>query len=221
MPHTQMNWTPPPLPDYMKEEPNSLSRTSSDWSPPPLPAYMREDEITTHSNFSILERLNYFWQLCLHIPQKNTHNFAIQIQGDNNFIKNTQKALRLIKTQSAKDYQMVEQYIGCIKQYEKSGMAAFWETPTFLVGDKTSNSTTHWYASCIVHDAYHSKLFHDALKKFGHVKKEVWTGKKAEMDCLDAQESFLKTSKAPKRHLKSIEKARTYDYWSDYKSRNW
>ena len=220
MSYTESQWVPPPLPEHMKEETNQRSHHGSVWSPPPLPKHMK-DEDRNQNAFSFLRKLCVFEWLCASVPQKALGDFNIQIQGDDKFIRNTQKALQLIKQHSPAHYEMVEQHIGRIQQHEKSGMAAFWDTPTFLVGRKTSNSSTHWYASCIVHDAHHSKLFHDTLQKFGYVPKEAWTGKTAEMACLDIQESFLKTSKAPKRHLSSIDKARTYDYWSDYKARNW
>ncbi len=67
----------------------------------------------------------------------------------------------------------------------------------FIVGEKSVEVPTRIYASSIVHDAYHSKLYNDALHN-GSSKAEaleVSTGREAELACVKVQgESLAKTT---------------------------
>ena len=86
------------------------------------------------------------------------------IDGDTAFTKKTKKALAIIK-KSPEKYGIVLRYVKAIKQsdqIEHSGMHC--PNMTFLVKMNTYSSSKYWYASSIVHDAYHSKLYHDYLK---------------------------------------------------------
>ncbi|MDR1914887.1 MAG: copper amine oxidase N-terminal domain-containing protein, partial [Clostridiales bacterium] len=114
----------------------------------------------------------------------------IKIEGDAVFTKNTQDALDLIEEKSIASYKMVTKYIGIIRQSSYSGMAANYSPPTYLVGE-TANSETVWYASTIVHDSYHSKLYHDYLAQHGNVPDDIWMGATAEGQCLEIQIAFL------------------------------
>ena len=137
----------------------------------------------------------------------------ITIEGDAAFIKNTQNALEYIWKRCPDTYQMVATYISIIKQGAQSGMWAFLDSPTFVVGKATSDSATAWYASAIVHDAYHSKQYHDYKQAHGYVPAEVWTGYDAEMECLDAQIAFLKEAGAAKHHVDYAETLKFVNWW--------
>ena len=153
---------------------------------------------------------------------KRRELLPILIFGSDEFVEKTEDALFLIKEKSPRSYELVTNYVSIIQSAEKSGMRAFNNPPIFQVGSKTAQSDLRWYASSIVHDAYHSKLYNDYRKKFNRkVPSEIWKGRNAENSCLSAQEVFLKDIGAPERWMKHIQNGRTRDYFSDYKNRNW
>ena len=143
---------------------------------------------------------------------------AIEIVGDAQFVINTKNALALIK-QSPKNYEIVTQYIGRIKQAPSSGMAAYLNPPTFNVGNPTSTYSTTWYATCIVHDAYHSKLYNDYLATHQSVPYTVWGNYTAEMKCLEVQISFQREIGAPQSELNHSISMRGSNWWD--KPRTW
>ena len=154
---------------------------------------------------------------------RRTKEQPIKIIGDDRFIKKTETALSLIKEKSPTSYAIVTNYISIIQLTKKSGMDAKAEFPTFNVGLTTSKYPLSWYASAIVHDSYHTKLYHDYRKdhKGKKVPDEIWTGRNAENECLTVQEAFLKEINAPEYQIKCVQRNRHIDYFSDMKSRNW
>ncbi|MCL2116303.1 MAG: InlB B-repeat-containing protein [Methanobrevibacter sp.] len=136
----------------------------------------------------------------------------IEIVGDATFMVNTRKALDVIK-QSPKDYELVTSYIDRIKQSTSSGMAAYENPPTFYVGDSTSTYSTTWYATCIVHDAYHSKLYHDYLATHKTVPYNVWGNYTAEMKCVEVQISFQSVIRAPQHEIDHSISMRGQNWW--------
>ena len=157
-------------------------------------------------------------------PKENrrTKEQPIKIIGDDEFIKKTEEALALIREKAPKFYVSVTNYIGIIKAYEKTGMAAYLDPPTSKIGLKTAEANLTWYASMIVHETNHSKQYNDYRKNVNKkVPNEIWTGRAAEDACLDVQEAFLKEINAPERFIKAVQRARHIDYFSDAKSRDW
>jgi len=122
------------------------------------------------------------------------------ITGDANFTKKTQKAMDLIK-KSQFGYELATSYIAVIEQSTYSGMRAYDNPPTYQVGEATYNASTTWYASTIIHDAFHSKLYFDSLEEYGYVNSDMWTGQIPEMMCLSAQIDFLKEIGAPRNEI--------------------
>ena len=148
--------------------------------------------------------------------------FPVLIFGTDEFVEKTEDALALIKEKSPRSYELVTNYVSIIKLAEKSGMRAYNNPPMYEVGERTARSNLSWYASTIVHDANHSKQYNDYRRKFNrNVPSEVWTGRKAENECLDAQEAFMRDINAPESRIKHLQKMREVDYFSDYKNRNW
>ena len=141
---------------------------------------------------------------------------AIIIEGDATFKINTQAALDFIRNYDLETFKMVARYIGVIRQGSSSGMWAWLDPPTFVVGRATSDSSTIWYAGTIVHDAVHSKQYHQHLAIYGHVPYEVWTGMDAEMEALDIQISFLRRVGAPESYISWLESLIGVSWWDDY-----
>ena len=153
-----------------------------------------------------------------------TNDQPIKIIGDDDFIKKTEDALSKIKEKSPMSYAIVTNHISIIRSVEKrSGIDAKAKYPTFYVGLTTSNSPLNWYASTIVHDAYHVKLYRDYTKehKGEPVPPEVYSGRKAEDACLSAQENFLREIKASVRYIQQMRDMRKIDYFSTHIDRIW
>ncbi|MCL2773492.1 MAG: hypothetical protein FWD71_09095 [Oscillospiraceae bacterium] len=134
------------------------------------------------------------------------------IEGDSLFIAYTEATLVVIE-RSPDKYDVVSKYVGKIKQGERSGMAAYENPPTFYVGEPTYSSQTEWYASAVVHDSYHSKLYHDYLANHGWVPQDIWCGEKAEYACLEYQISFLEEINADEYLINHAKSCRTSRWW--------
>lgn len=146
----------------------------------------------------------------------------VLIDGDMKFIEKTDAALSLIKEKSPEHYKLVKGYISIIRKGKKTGMWAQETPPFYEVAPMTSDGTLSWYASTIVHDAYHSKLFHDYLDEFGTFPPDdVWTGRKAENSCLEVQESFLRKIQAPAGEIQHVQRMKNVDYYTNYNQRDW
>ena len=138
----------------------------------------------------------------------------ISIEGNAQFVRNTQAALDIVR-QSPSDYEMVLRYIGVISQGDASGMWAWLEPPTFVVGHATYTASATWYAGGIVHDAIHSKQYHQHFAIYGYVPHEVWTGLVAETEALNIQIYFMIRIGAPEREIQWLEYLRdtAYEWW--------
>jgi hypothetical protein len=79
-------------------------------------------------------------------------------------------------------------------------MYAYYNPPTFqmsakeaLLNESNKDYALQWCASAIVHDAYHSKKFHDYQEAHGHSPShayppiDVWTGVAVERECIAFQ----------------------------------
>jgi len=130
---------------------------------------------------------------------------SISIVGDSTFTNNTQRALNLIRAGAPQTYAMVLRYVGVIQQGTSSGMWAWLAPPTFVVGHATYTASATWYASAIVHDAIHSKQYHQHFEIHGYVPHEVWTGLDAEMEALAIQREFLVQINAPAHEISHID----------------
>ena len=98
--------------------------------------------------------------------------------------------------------------------------------PTFVVGKRTWSHSALWFAGAIAHDAYHSKLYHDAKAATGRPPADSWTGTEAERKCLAFQIEVLKALGAEDKtiaYLEELEKNPAYQghnkgwrSWWDY-----
>jgi len=146
-----------------------------------------------------------------------SEKFPIHVKGDDEFIKKTEEALCLIKDQAPKSYSMLTNYHFRIQRRKQSGITVESTPPVFYVGNPTFNGALHWYASCIVHDAYHLKLYKDYRKKYGkNVPVTVFTGREPENMCLSAQQVFYSEIKAPgsAERIKYLERMKSVEYYT-------
>ncbi len=151
------------------------------------------------------------------------HEFIIS--GDSICVSQTEKALNLLKREVPNHFGIANQYIGEIRCVESgSGMAAWSKPPVFLAGKKTVEAGTIWYAGTIIHDACHSKQYHDylAMNSVSSTPGEVYSGREAETQCLAAQLDAIRGIGAPPHMLDYVREVIESEYWGvPYDERYW
>ena len=156
---------------------------------------------------------------------------AIEVRGGSEFVLRTQEALALLRPTSR--FAEVRSNLGLIRQGKRSGMKAWAEKPTFVVGKRTWRHSALWYAGAIAHDAYHARLYADAKRANSDQEREApaWTGIEAERKCLAFQRQILLELKADDETIAYLDECRknpTYQghnygwkSWLDYLKRRW
>lgn len=131
----------------------------------------------------------------------------IEIIGSPQYVSQITKALKLLKEKVPRKFATVRKYIGRIEDYLPSGMAPWESPPTFYFSKKAAFPSVTWCASCIVHDAHHSKLYLDYQKKY---KKKppfsIYYGKKIELECFKHQILASKQIGAHDSEIRHLEK---------------
>ncbi|MCK4734408.1 MAG: hypothetical protein KAT65_18275 [Methanophagales archaeon] len=148
----------------------------------------------------------------------------ITIEGDDDFQQKTKAALSLIEEKDPDAYELIRKYIGTIAPGNASGMKAYDNPPKYVVGERTYNSDTIWYAGTIAHDAYHSKLYDDYKMKNPdkNVPYDVWTGRDAEAQCINFQYNTLKKIGASNYTLNYVKNVIDSNFWEiPYDERDW
>ncbi len=152
-------------------------------------------------------------------------NISMIIIGNEKCRQDTEAALELIRDKAPKHFEVVSEYIKIIECVPKgSGMRAWEVMPRFMVGDVVREAGTLEFAGDVVHDANHSRLYHQYLDKNPGmtVPLDVWTGKGAEATCLAAQADALGDMGAPKSTIDRIDNEIKKDYWKiPYVERYW
>lgn len=149
----------------------------------------------------------------------------IKITGDSTCITKTNQALTLLKNKAIVHYNIIIKFVGTIQCVNSgSGMYAWENPPRYVVGKATVNAGTIWYAGTLVHDACHSKEYHDYLLTHpgSTVPSNVYTGKSAEALCLNAQYDALVKIGATKSTLDYVKNIINSNYWNvPYSGRWW
>lgn len=144
------------------------------------------------------------------------------ISGDEAFVQHTESALSVIEAASPELYTQVYIYIDSIEAVSAgSGMDVY--TETFKVGEQTAyapgwpaDDQVKWYASTIVHDSCHSRLY-DTGEEPG--------GRDAELECLMDQLAALQAMGHPAFEgyvtglIEGVDDPGN-DYWND-PNRHW
>ena len=145
-----------------------------------------------------------FPQCALSADQAVSHDIAIR--GDAEFQRRVGEALKLLRNKVPKVYADIARYIGAIEQSDRSGMRAWEKPPVFQMSSKTLSHSKTWAASCIAHESYHSKLYHDYLSRHGSsVPDNVWADKEAELKCVKFQIGVAKKLNAPRREISYLQ----------------
>lgn len=152
---------------------------------------------------------------------------AIQVVGSEELQAKTRAALDLVRR--TRHAETVRRFVAIIREAPRSGMRAYDPEPTYEVGSATWRAAPTWYASTIVHDADHSRLYHEAAARGkGDVPLLAWTGADAERTCLRSQAEALEDLDADTStlaYVRGMIEAPTYQgdssSDSDYRRRNW
>jgi len=152
--------------------------------------------------------------------------YEIDVIGDVNCKSKNYQALDLLKNKAEIFYNMVTHNLGVIECIEKgSGVNVFGDPPRFSVGKLTLNREPIMYASTIVHDACHSKLYSDYLKNnptTEYVPRHIYGEKTGEEKCLIVQRNALVMLDYPYDTSNFVQGALATKYWEiPYKDRYW
>ena len=120
----------------------------------------------------------------------------IIIKGNKKFIETTKEALNLLKEKDYLSYKVIIKNIEVIHQSEKTNFNPFLNKQVAFISTKSSKVDITWYASQILHESYHGKLYNDAIEEEKN-PIEAYQGYEAEMYCLTKQIECLKKLEAP------------------------
>ena len=138
-------------------------------------------------------------------PAVPAFSTPITIKGDDACKADTLNALKAIANSAPGHYSVVTSYISVIECVGAgSAMYAYESPPRYAVGDSTRTAGIIWYASTIVHDANHSRLYHEG---------KAWTGGDAENICLDAQANSLALLGAGQSTIDYVNGMKGDPYW--------
>lgn len=115
-----------------------------------------------------------------------------EIKGPPDFIENTENALKVILEFSDEYYQSVASNIKIIKPGRRSQINVY--TKAVSISSHDIEAPPAWYAAILVHEAMHGKLYKDARwrNKIPFLGRGTpWSGRQAEIECLDRQADAL------------------------------
>lgn len=152
-------------------------------------------------------RPNMFIQGEINAPYSEVYKSPvgqIEIIGNDNFVEQTRAALDLLQLKAPDYFKMVVDNMGVILRVKFGSSMNPWDNPPrFFASDKLFHAGTAWYAGSIVHDANHSKQWHDYIKKHPgqNVPNSVFSGEKAELECIALQAKALAEVGAPQNQI--------------------
>lgn len=127
----------------------------------------------------------------------------IQIIGDANFVRRSEVALQIIRSQTPDVYEWVVHYVGILRQYTTSGMWYDLDPPEFRISSDSYLSSTMWLAGIIVHDARHSMQAYRVPGTFNNPHSQAWAN--AEYEANLYQIDFFNRIGAPARYIAHLE----------------
>lgn len=142
---------------------------------------------------------------CSSVPT-SSRVLGIRTVGSPAFLRQTAQALLVLKSEDPGSFATVAEYIAVIRESERSGMNVHSKLPTYEVSRITAFYSVSWYASTIVHDAVHAKLYFDHLRENGPpVPADRWTGTNIEKQAIAEQLKTLRAIRAPVHEISYAE----------------
>jgi len=145
---------------------------------------------------------------------------GIEVIGNARYIQQVRRSLMRLKKKDPASFKLILKYIGRIEWSERSGMAPWQSPPTFYLADLTAFPSVTWCASCILHDAHHSKLYLDYLRRNKKTPgRRIYSGRLVELFCIRKQLISAKrigASASEIAHLKRLDGKHIFirkQYW--------
>lgn len=127
----------------------------------------------------------------------------MEIIGDKEFIRNTKKALKLIKEMDPEEYEFVLSRIYKIQKNNISFLYPY-ASVAYFVGNEISKSSVYLYASCLLREAYHAYLVSLNYKKNKCGEFCCYDGKEAMTETYQFQLEMLNKMSAPKEVINYV-----------------
>lgn len=154
-----------------------------------------------------------------------------QVTGSPVFVAQVNAALDALARRCPDAFETVRRYVGVVRQGEHSGMWAWENPPALELHDRSAMHSVTWCAGTIVHDAHHSRLYHEYIARHGRdVPESAWTGTAVEKECIAVQLAVLRCLDAPASEIAHLE-AQDGTHWDtnkdgrsdfrDYAERDW
>ena len=121
----------------------------------------------------------------------------MEIIGDKEFIRNTKKALKLIKETDREKYEFVMSRIYKIQKNNITFLYPYTNT-IYFVGNDISKADTCLYASCLLREAYHAYLVSVNYKKNQSGEYCCYDGRASMIETYQFQFEMLNKMNAPK-----------------------
>lgn len=140
----------------------------------------------------------------------------IKAVGDNKCIEDVNQALALLKAKATVHFEVVVEYLGTIECVSDNSDIFDYDKPARVkFAQLTLDEGVFWLAGAIAHEACHAKQYNDyrvenLTKK---VPDEVYKGRNAESQCLDAQANALEKLGADKDTIDYVKKSINEEYW--------
>jgi hypothetical protein len=147
----------------------------------------------------------------------------IRLRGSKEFIEITKEALNLIKEKDPMDFKVLVKNIKLIEEHRENWYSYFCfekGIPIARINKKTYTHNLEWYACGLVHEAYHSKQYHDALLD-GEDPMKACSGYSAEMYCLTKQIECMKLIGASEEDLAWAISCYDKRWWEEYKTQTY
>ncbi len=156
---------------------------------------------------------------------KITKDQPIKIIGDLNCETKSIEAIELLRTKALKFYESTIKYIGKLECLPQGSGVYSQEYPARIVlGETTLNAGSLWFATYLIHESCHVRLYKDYFENHPNesVPETVYSGKEAEVTCLDYQKEGAKELGADQSTIDYIEEQKNTNYWEvPYEKRYW
>jgi hypothetical protein len=154
----------------------------------------------------------------------------LTLVGKDKFLKQIKSALSLLEKKTPNDSKFVYDYVVRIQQFDRSGMRV--QSKIMDLADRTTFHSLEWITSVLVHEACHSNLYHEYLKKYPNssVPIKVHSSPEAEIKCNKVQAEVGKKIGMKKSDIDYLLNAdgKHADIdgdgdsdWDDYNLRDW
>lgn len=141
---------------------------------------------------------------------------SIKAVGDDKCIEEVNQSLALLKAKATGHFEVVVGYLGTIECVsDNSGIFDYDKPARVKFAQLTLDEGVFWLAGAIAHEACHVKQYND-YKVENLTKKvpdEVYKGRNAESQCLDAQANALEKIGADKDTIDYVKKSINEEYW--------